>query len=62
MEEGDLISIDIPKRSISLLVDEAVLAERRKRWSAPPCKIQGGYLSRYAAHVSSAASGAIIEQ
>ena len=61
VEEGDLISIDIPKRSISLLVDEAVLAERRKGWSAPPCKIQGGYLSRYASHVSSAASGAIIE-
>ena len=61
VEEGDLISIDIPKRSISLLVDEALLAERRKGWKAPPCKIEGGYLARYAAQVSSAAAGAIIE-
>ena len=62
VEEGDLIAIDIPARSITLLVDEAVLTERRVRWQAPRRKIEGGYLARYAAAVSSAAGGAIITE
>ncbi|MCK9548224.1 MAG: dihydroxy-acid dehydratase [Sphaerochaeta sp.] len=62
VEEGDLIAIDIPARSITLLVDEAVLTERRARWQAPRRKIEGGYLARYAAAVSSAAGGAIITE
>jgi dihydroxy-acid dehydratase len=62
VEEGDMIAIDIPARTITLLVDETVLTERRARWKAPRRKIEGGYLSRYAAAVSSAASGAIIKE
>ena len=61
VEEGDLISIDIPARSITLLVDEATLSKRRTAWKRPPSKISTGYLARYAKAVSSAASGAIFE-
>jgi dihydroxy-acid dehydratase len=61
VEEGDLISIDIPARSITLLVDEATLSKRRTAWKRPPSKIETGYLARYAKAVSSAASGAIFE-
>lgn len=59
VEEGDIISINIPERSIAVNVDDAVLAERRKNWKRPPLKVKSGYLARYASIVSSASKGAI---
>lgn len=59
VEEGDIISINIPERSIAVNVDDAVLAERRKNWKCPPLKVKSGYLARYASMVSSASKGAI---
>lgn len=58
--EGDRISIDIPGRSISLLVSEEELEARRKTWVCPEPKVKTGYLARYARQVSSAAQGAIL--
>ncbi len=60
VEEGDLISIDIPNRRLDLLVDEEELARRRARCVCPPPKVTSGYLARYAACVSSAAQGAVL--
>ena len=60
VEEGDIISIDITNCSITLKVDEAVLAERRAAWVAPEPKVKTGYLARYAKLVSSADKGAIL--
>jgi dihydroxy-acid dehydratase len=60
VEDGDLIKIDIPSRSLTLQVSQEELARRREAWTAPTPKIQTGYLSRYAAHVSSADKGAIL--
>ncbi len=62
VQEGDLIAIDIPARSIELLVDEEVLVQRRAAWKPREPKIKSGYLSRYAQAVSSAASGAVIAE
>jgi dihydroxy-acid dehydratase len=59
VEEGDLIRLDIPNRSLELMVDEATLAERRNRWKAPEPKIKRGWLARYASVVTSAGTGAI---
>ena len=61
VQEGDLIEIDIPGRSIHLCVEDAELAERRKNWVCPEPKIKTGYLARYAKLVSSADRGAILE-
>ena len=61
VEEGDLISIDIPNHSISFAVSEEELAARRSRWTCPEPKIKTGYLSRYAKLVTSADKGAILE-
>ncbi|MBQ8200699.1 MAG: dihydroxy-acid dehydratase [Clostridia bacterium] len=61
VEEGDLISIDIPACSIELKVADDVLAERRKAWVCPEPKVKTGYLARYAKLVSSADKGAILE-
>ncbi len=61
IEEGDQIRIDIPQRTLSLLVDDAEIARRRAAWQKPEAKIKKGYLARYARQVSSAARGAIME-
>ena len=59
VEDGDIISINIPENTIELKVDEAVLAERMKNF-VPKKKELSGYLKRYAALVSGGASGAIL--
>ena len=61
VEEGDIISIDIPACKIELQVDEATLAARRAKWICPDPKIKTGYLARYAKLVTSAARGAVLE-
>ena len=61
VEEGDIISIDIPSCSITLNVDEATLAARKAKWVCPQPKVQTGYLARYAKLVTSAARGAVLE-
>jgi dihydroxy-acid dehydratase len=58
VEEGDEISIDVVNRRLDLLVDEAVLVERRARWSPPAHRYTGGVMAKYAALVSSASEGA----
>ncbi|BDV43513.1 dihydroxy-acid dehydratase [Geotalea uraniireducens] len=59
VEEGDRILLDIPSRRLELLVDDAVLLERKKRWSPPEPKIKTGWLARYAKVVTSAYTGAV---
>ncbi len=59
VEEGDEIVLDIPGRRIDLLVDEAVLGERRERWRPPPPRYEHGALAKYARLVSSASEGAV---
>ena len=54
-----VISINIPENKIELKVDEVVLNERMKNF-VPKKKELSGYLKRYAALVSSGASGAIL--
>ena len=61
VQEGDMISIDIPAREITLEVAESELEDRAKSWSRPEPKIKEGYLARYARMVSSGAKGAIVE-
>ena len=60
LEEGDIISIDIPANKLELKVDEAILAERLKNFK-PKHKELTGYLKRYATFVSSGAEGAILK-
>ncbi|MCD8081984.1 MAG: dihydroxy-acid dehydratase [Clostridiales bacterium] len=60
IEEGDIISIDIPAHSIQVRVSDEVLAERRKKWRPREPRITSGYLARYADHVTSGNRGAIL--
>lgn len=58
VEEGDIISIDIPNNSLQLLVDEQALNQRQAGWFKPEPRIKTGYMQRYAEMVQSASSGA----
>ncbi|HIJ59525.1 MAG TPA: dihydroxy-acid dehydratase [Nitrospirae bacterium] len=60
VQEGDIISIDIKKRKLTLEVPDEEIQKRLSQWKQPKPKIKKGYLSRYARLVSSAASGAIM--
>ena len=61
IQEGDLVSIDIPNCKIDMQVDEATLAARKAAWVCPEPRIKTGYLARYAKLVTSAAKGAVLE-
>lgn len=61
VEEGDIISIDIPNGKLELLVDDKTLEERRKNFKPLQPKVTEGYLARYAKLVSSASTGAILK-
>ena len=54
IEDGDMISIDIPNRKLELLVSDEELAARKAAWKQPEPKVKTGYLSRYARLVTSA--------
>lgn len=58
--DGDMISIDIPARKVDLLVDPAVLEQRRRAWVAPEPKITSGILARYRNSVTSASKGSVL--
>ena len=59
VEDGDIISINIPENTIELKVDADVLAQRMKNF-VPKKKELSGYLKRYAALVSGGATGAVL--
>ena len=61
VQEGDMISIDIPNCKIEMQVDEGTLAARKAAWVCPEPRIKTGYLARYAKLVTSAARGAVLE-
>ena len=60
VETGDLITLDVPKRSLYLEVDEKTLAERRSKWTAPPVPNRG-WLKLYTEHVQQADKGADLD-
>ncbi len=59
IEEGDTIAIDAEAGTIDLLVDEAVLAERRQAWQPRTNDYQSGALWRYSQNVGPASKGAL---
>lgn len=60
VQNGDIISIDIPKRSLTLKVTDDQLAQRRTAWQRPARELSG-VLRRYVASVSGADTGAVLD-
>ena len=61
VREGDQIELDVPQRSVSLLVDDAELARRRAAWQPPPQMYDRGYARMYVEHVLGADRGADLD-
>ncbi|HBF2209137.1 dihydroxy-acid dehydratase [Clostridioides difficile] len=61
VEEGDLISINIPDKKLELKVDEVEIENRKLKFKPLEPKIKHGYLSRYAKLVTSANTGAVLK-
>ena len=53
VEEGDIISINIPELKLELKVSDEELAARKTKWQPREPKVTTGYLARYAAMVTS---------
>jgi dihydroxy-acid dehydratase len=62
VREGDGIRIDIPARTLDVLVDEAELERRKAEHKAPVKETASPFLRRYARQVGSAASGAVLQK
>lgn len=54
---GDIIRVDVPNRSIDMLVDEETLAKRRAEWVAPADKFERGYGWMFSKHITQADEG-----
>ena len=61
VEEGDIISINIPGLTLNVKVSDEELAARRAKWQPRTPKVTTGYLSRYRELVTSGNRGAILE-
>jgi dihydroxy-acid dehydratase len=61
VRDGDIITIDIPNRSLHLHVSDDEIQERLATWQRPPLRIKKGYLALYARLAESADKGAIIQ-
>ncbi len=61
VENGDPIVINLTSRTISLMLSEEELAQRKEGWKQPPPKIKKGYLARYSKLVTSASTGGIMK-
>jgi len=61
VQEGDIISIDIPNRKLDVKVSDEEMTDRRKAWTPREPKVNTGYLARYRELVTSGNRGAVLE-
>jgi hypothetical protein len=56
-----MVSIDLPERKLDVELSAAELRARRAQWHPPAARYTRGWLSRYAAMVTNAGRGAVLE-
>ncbi|MCL5798190.1 MAG: dihydroxy-acid dehydratase [Patescibacteria group bacterium] len=59
VEEGDMITINLKKRTVDLDISKDEIEKRRKNWKTPADKYKRGVLAKYAKLVGSASFGAV---
>jgi dihydroxy-acid dehydratase len=62
VEDGDMIELNVPKRTMTLKVDEATIAKRRAAQPAPVLKVSNGVLFKYAKLVKDASEGCVTDE
>jgi dihydroxy-acid dehydratase len=60
VRDGELVTIDLDARALTVDVDDAELARRLAEWQPPPSAYAGGVFARYRALVGSASEGAVL--
>lgn len=61
VQTGDVIDIDIPNKRLDLRLSDEEIRQRMAEWRKPAPKVRTGYLARYAALVTSGATGAVLK-
>ncbi|MGB5780643.1 MAG: dihydroxy-acid dehydratase, partial [Eudoraea sp.] len=62
LEDGDIITIDAEKNSISVNLTDKEISERKSKWVQPALKVNKGSLYKYAKTVSSASQGCVTDE
>lgn len=62
VEDDDKIIIDAVNNTINLIVDDAIIDQRKKKWQQPTLKVTKGVLYKYAKTVSDAAGGCVTDE
>jgi dihydroxy-acid dehydratase len=57
VQTGDIISLDVPNRSLSVEISDEELARRRSAWTAPEPRYQRGYGWVFSKHIEQADKG-----
>lgn len=58
LHDGDLVTLDVPNRTLSVNLSDAELAKRREHWKPRDPKYKRGVMAKYASTVTSASKGA----
>jgi dihydroxy-acid dehydratase len=61
LRDGDIVCIDLPERKLDVELTAAELRARRREWTPPAPRYARGWLSRYAAMVTNAGRGAVLD-
>ena len=62
VRNGDVVTIDAEKNSLTLGVSDSEMSQRRAAWSQPPYKVQRGTLYKYIKNVKSASEGCVTDE
>ncbi len=62
VEDNDIIELNVPKRTMTLKVDEATIAKRRAAYQQPALKATQGVLFKYARSVKDASEGCVTDE
>lgn len=62
VQDNDIIELNVPKRTMTLKVDEATIATRRAAYQQPALKATQGVLFKYARSVKDASEGCVTDQ
>ena len=62
VEDNDIIELNVPKRTMTLKVDEATIAKRRAAYQQPAIKATQGVLFKYARSVKDASEGCVTDE
>jgi dihydroxy-acid dehydratase len=57
LRDGDMIRLDVPNRTLDVLIDESELVARKAAWNPPPAYYQRGYGALYSERVTQAHQG-----